>query len=175
MKTRTKLILLGLTVTTGILLSGVSRVSAQSPSPTLFTQQFNTMVDKIAQKLGLTSTQVKAVIEETRNEKQIERQALFEERLTLAVGEGVITETQKQDILSKFKEHQAKRVEQFDELKNLTLAERHTLRETEAAELETWAKEKGISMIVLRGLGIGFGGHGKMMMGMGRGGHFLEH
>src|SRR3989344_63264 len=80
----------------GATLFAASQVSAQSGYG-----YGQTLVQKLAQKLGLGESNVQSALDEIRKENQAERQKLFEERLTQAVNDGKITEAQKQAILKK--------------------------------------------------------------------------
>ena len=98
------------------------------------------IVQKLAEKFNLNQADVQAVFEEERTQRQQERQAAFEEGLTKAVGDGVITEEQKQTLLEKHK----------------TMQEN---REQKGAEMKEWTESSGIDFSALSSY-IGFG-HGR--------------
>lgn len=98
----------------------------------------NPMVQKLAERFGLNQDELKSFFEEEREAHQEKMQAQFEERLNQAVADGKITEAQKQLILQKHEELRAARQENREE--------KQEDRETRRAELEAWAKEKGIDM-----------------------------
>ena len=133
-------------ITLGLAVIGLSLYFAQ---PTNAQNPVTSLIERIAEKFNLNKDDVQKTVEEFRTEKmnymQTERKANLEEKLTQAVADGKISETQKQTILKK-----------MDELKN------H--RETHRTDMEAWMKQNG-----LEGKFFGFG-MGKT--GMGRGMHF---
>lgn len=119
---------------------------------------FPTIVQKLAQKFGLKESDVQAVFDEHRTEKQTQMQAEFEEWLTKAVKDGKITEAQKQAVFAKHKELQEKRLSVWQNLKDMTPEERREASQTQRQELESWAEQQGIDIKYLSGFG-GFKGH----------------
>lgn len=98
------------------------------------------IVQKIAAKFNLNQNDVQAVFDEERSQREKERQAAFEEGLTKAVNDGVITEAQKQTLLEKHK----------------TMMEN---RDQKRAEMKEWMESSGIDFSKLSSY-IGFG-HGR--------------
>jgi len=109
------------------------------------------IVQKLVERFGLNESDVKAVFDEERSNRQTEMQNKFEERLTQAVSDGKITEVQKQAIIAKHQEIMNNRSE-LDEMKNLTQEERRSKMEEKRTEMENWAKELGIDTGVLENL-----------------------
>lgn len=110
-----------------------------------------TIMQKIAQKFGLKETDVQAVFDQNRQERQKEHEAAYEEKLSGYVKEGKLTESQKQLILAKHKElqtsHQQTRENmqgKTQEEKKAAMEKRRTAMDTERAGLEAWAKANGI-------------------------------
>lgn len=102
------------------------------------------LISDLAKKLGIGEDKVKLAFESVQSERQKEKRALFEQRLTQLVKDGKINESQKQAILKKHDELQAKRT-------------------VERQELENWAKQNGLDNLYLFG-GFGHKGmHGRMM------------
>jgi hypothetical protein len=118
-----------------------------------------TLVQRLAQKLGLQQSQVQSVFDDVHGEMQTEMQKKLEERLTQAVKNGNITEAQKKLILAKHKELQLEREKNWEAWKNLTPEQRKAQMEKAKTELETWAKNNNIDTQWLAGYG---------MKGMGR-------
>jgi hypothetical protein len=81
----------------------------------------------------------------------------FEERLTQAVADGKITEEQKEKILDKHEEMQAK----MESLKDLEPEERKAQMQTLHEELKKWAEENNIDFPFF-GMKLGFGRGFKM-------------
>lgn len=95
------------------------------------TSAHQTLVYRIAQKFNLNESDVEAVFDAVRDEKQAEMKAKREERLSQAVKDGVLTEDQKTALLSKMEEH---------------LSEKKENRE----EMQSWFKSQGIDETKLR-------------------------
>lgn len=108
------------------------------------TSQFPTIIQKIVDKFKLNSDEVKKVVDETRTERQKQRQAKYEEWLDILVKAGKINDTQKQAILKKHEEMQNQQQTEWQQ------------RETKRQELEAWAKENNIDTSYL------FGAFGRM-------------
>jgi len=102
--------------------------------------QRNTIVTKLAQKFNLNESEVEAVFQSVRDERQVEMQQQREKRLNDAVNDRVITDAQKNAILTKMQEHQEERGQNRQEMQN-------------------WFEEQGIDQTKLRDY-LGFGGHG---------------
>jgi len=133
-----------------------SRVFAQSE--TALENPKSVLVQKIAEKFGLKSTDVQAVFDE---EWQVRRNAIekrFEDKLSALVSDGKITDAQKNAILSKRAELEAKRKSQIDSIKGMTETERKEHMNSERNELEQWASQNNIDMkYMFMGFGKGFG------------------
>ncbi len=77
----------------------------------------STIVSKIAERFNLNESDVEAVFDAVRDEKQDEMKKTREEKLSQAVADGVITEEQKTLLLTKMEEHQGERQTKADEMK----------------------------------------------------------
>lgn len=77
-----------------------------------------TLISRIAEKFNLKESDVEAVFEAVRDEKHEEMKAEREKRLTQAVSDGVITESQKVAILSKMNTNVAERKGNREEMQN---------------------------------------------------------
>ncbi|OGI29116.1 MAG: hypothetical protein A2288_01180 [Candidatus Moranbacteria bacterium RIFOXYA12_FULL_44_15] len=134
------------------------------------------LVEKIAEKFGLNKDEVEKVFEENRQEQQTRMKTNSEEKLSEAVSKGELTETQKQLIIAKRAELEQEREKNREAHRNLSDEERKAEMEKQRAEmngkreaLEKWAKENGIDMAHLMGMGGGMN-HG----GRHNGGSFEE-
>lgn len=150
---------LGLTLIGGTLI-GVTSVSAQDA-----TVKSQSIIQKLAQRFNLQEADVKAVFDEEHQARQAQMNTAFEQRLTQAVTDGKITEVQKTAILSKFSEMKAAKLNP-GQFKNQTPEQRKQVMEQKKSELETWAKENGLTLETLQSL-IGHGGKG-FWMGYGK-------
>lgn len=125
-------------VTLGIMLSAAgysaSKVLADSQNP-----MHDTLVTRLAEKFNLNESEVEAVFTAVRDEKMAEMEQKREDGLNEAVGDGVITEDQKNAILSKMQEHK----DQMHQDRN---------------EMHTWFSEQGIDETKLHEYLGGFGG-----------------
>lgn len=97
-----------------------------------------TMVQGLAEKLGIDQEKVSGAMDEIRTERQAAMQEKMKTKLDEAVKAGTITETQKEAILNKQTEMQAK-------------------REQERKENEQWLSDNGLDQSTLRDLGLGMG------------------
>lgn len=142
MKKITLLIPASAIILAGAIMLNPGQVSAQSGYG-----YGQTLIQKLAQKLGLGEDKVKSAFDQIRSENQTEKQKLIEDSLAQAVKDGKITEVQKQAILAKYKELQ-------------------TQRENKRADLEAWAKQNGLEWPLNFGMGMmkgGFHGFGRKL------------
>ncbi len=142
---------LSLVVLSGVVV-GANRVYAQSNSG-----KFADLVQMIADKFGLNKADVQSVFDQFHTQKQNQMETNFENRLSLDVTNGKITEAQRQAIIAKFKELQQARLTDQENWKNLTPDQRKTKMNEQRTALETWATQNGISTTYLQGLRFGFG------------------
>lgn len=161
MNIKTKIAILSLALVGAGAAAGYSKVSAFGP----FGTNGDTMIKSLSQKLGLSEDKVKTAFDQLRDERQATMQKTIEDRLTQAVKDGKLTEAQKQLVLAKHKELQAKHEADFAN-QNLTPTERRAKMATERAELEAWAKQNKIDISYI-GFGLG------KMGGMGGGRHMM--
>lgn len=134
-------LILGTIISAGYFGAGAILADDQNPQ--------NTIVARLAQKFNLNESDVEAVFESVRDERQAEMKKRQEEKLSDAVDDGVITEAQKNAILVKMEEHQAQRNQNREEMQN-------------------WFEEQGIDQTKLRDY-LGMGGRGGRGMGPGPG------
>lgn len=125
----------------------------------------DTMVQKLAAKLGIEETHVQTAFEQIRTERQQEMQAQFEERLNKAVSEGKITGAQKALILQKHEEMKSQRETDRDQVKGKTREERKAFMESRREEMKSWADANGIDLSLIGGPQGGPNG-GRGMRGM---------
>lgn len=153
-------------LTVGALLMGTTSVFAEDSTTT---QQ--SLVQKIAARFSLKESDVQAVFDESRAERQAARQAemkaILDTRLNEAIANGKITEQQKQLILAKHAEMQQQHEADRSDWQTKTPEEKRAAMETRRTELETWATQNGIDFSYIAG------GNGEMMgrgPGMGKAG-----
>ncbi len=119
-------IILALGVVASVGYFGTNFVLADEENP-----MHQTLISRIAQKFNLSETDVEAVFESVRDERQEEMKTEREDKLSQAVNDGVITEAQKQALLSKVEEHMGE-------------------RQQNRGELQAWFSEQGIDETKLR-------------------------
>lgn len=119
----------------------------------------DSLIDKLATKFNLNKSDVEAVFEEEKTEREAEHQQMIEERLTELVADGKLTEDQKSKILAKQAELKAQLEEEHEALKDKTKEERRAVIEQKREELKAWAEENNIPTEYLRFIG-GFHGPG---------------
>lgn len=135
-----KMIAAGLIAAFGLAVLTSSQVFAQSDPNE---NRMNTIVARIAQKFDLNESDVQAVFEAERKDRQTEMQKRFADRLADLVTQGKLTENQKTLLLEKHKEIQAK-------------------KQGSRGEFAKWAKDNGIELENLMPFVRGFGHHGMM-------------
>lgn len=89
------------------------------------TPGYSTLVQKIAQKFNLKESDVQAVFDSVRDERKEQHKATLIANLDKAVADGVITEAQKQALLTK-------------------MQEKHDSRVADRVAFKTWLKDQGI-------------------------------
>lgn len=123
------------------------------------------MTKTLAQKLGVSEDKVKEAFDSIHKEQEATHKKELESRLTQAVSDGKINDSQKKAILERFDSmHEKMDPEKF---KNMTEAQRKSEFENKKTEQENWAKENNIDQSTLREL-MGFGKKGGMGFGMRR-------
>lgn len=129
-------------ITLGVLISvgyfGSGFVNAQDSNPR------DALVIQIAEKFNLDKSDVQAVFDAVMEERLSEMKKKREDRLNQAISDGVITEDQKNALLSKIEEHRTKRLQNRE-------------------EMQKWFSEQGIDETKLREY-LGFNGHGHKEM-----------
>lgn len=129
---------------------GLSAVAAETQTD----YNFPPVIQKLVERFNLDPAKVEEVLQQDRKEREAKRQAIFEDRLEQAVKDGKLTEKQKEAILAKRSELQAK----VESLRNLTPEERYGALRQLREEVAAWAKENGIdAKWLLTGKGRGFG------------------
>ncbi len=116
-------------------------------------------MQRIAQRFNLNQTDVQKVFDEQKTEMHTQKKAELETRLNQAVKDGKITAVQKEAILSKYSEMDSSKELDKEQFHNMTPEQRQQAMQKKRTELETWAKQSGISLQTLQGL-MGHGGHG---------------
>jgi hypothetical protein len=161
MNIRKTLLVAGAVSTVGLTGAGLSHSGAVSAATDSSSDPSSSLVDKLVKKFNLNKTDVQAVFDAERTEREAARQAETETALTQAVKDGKLSEAQKAAILAKQKELQAAREADRDAMKDKTEAERKTAMETKRTELDTWATQNNIPDEYLRYvMGGGHGGPG---------------
>lgn len=125
----------------GLVFFNISYVYAQNTQ-----ENYPSIIQKLVEKFGLKESDVKAVFDQDRQERQAQMQAKFEEKLNQAVKDGKLTEDQKQLILAKHKELQARRATKPENWQNMTREQRQEFNQAQRKELEDWAKQNNIDL-----------------------------
>lgn len=136
-------------VTAAIIIGGVIFSAGQTFAQATVDPQQN-IIQKLSEKLGISQDKVKSAFEEIHGERQTEMKANIEQKLTQAVTEGKIIETQKQAILTKFSEMHQNHRGNFQEFKSMTPEQRKQAKDSRKSELETWAQQNGINLETIK-------------------------
>jgi hypothetical protein len=155
-KVRLKAVLAGVVLACVSVLLGAYGLSAIA-AETQADYNFPPVIQKLVEKFNLDPAEVDEVLQQDRKEREARRLSIFEDRLEQAVKDGKLTEKQKEAILAKRKEMQAK----IENLRGLSPEERHEALQQLREEVAAWAKENGIdAKWLLMGKGRGFGPRG---------------
>ncbi|MCL6472746.1 MAG: hypothetical protein K6T91_08055 [Firmicutes bacterium] len=98
------------------------------------------IVEKLAKAFNLDPAKVNKVFQDDRDERRAQARARFEARLDQAVKDKKITQAQKDAILKKIDEVNAK----LQSIKGLSPADRRTEMEKLREDLKAWAKQNGL-------------------------------
>ena len=140
----------GVSATVGYL--GLKEVAAQIAS-----NQHSTVIENIAKKFNVSTTEVQKVFDDTRTQQQVDR-------LNNAVKDGTITEAQKAMIVTKQAEVESK-IKEIN-TKQLTAEERQTQIEQVIIDVHTWETANKIPQYLIQiGFGMRGGMRGNGMMG----------
>lgn len=130
---------------------GVAQASAASSE----SDPRDSLIQKLADKFKVDKSQVQAVFDEHRSERQAEMQAKYEDRLKQAVKDGELTQAQADKVLAKHNELKTK----LEAAKDKTGTDRRDAMETIRDEAKKWADDNNIAAKWLLPMG-GRGGHG---------------
>jgi hypothetical protein len=104
--------------------------------------EYPPLVERFAERFNLDPDEVMDFIEELKEEKKVEMETRFEEKLDEMVESGDITGEQKQAILDKREE-----MESFKEsLEDMTIAEAREALKDKKEELKDWAEENDLEL-----------------------------
>jgi len=120
------------------------------------------LIERIASRFGLNQSDVQSVFDNYRNERKTQMETGYKNYLNDLVRKGTITETQKEAIIAKRKELEAERTANREDWKTMTPEQRQQAMQQKHVSLETWAKDNGIDLSLLFGMG-------------GRGFHMIHH
>ena len=157
MKNKQKYLGIGLLVATAALVAtlGFGAVSAHDSAVS------GSLIDKLVSRFNLNKDDVQKVFDEAKEERKVEMQKSYEERLNQAVDVGDLTADQRDKILAKQKEM----AEFHQSLESKSVSEAREAMKSKREELEKWVDDNDIpqrflkfGMIKLgRGPGMGFG------------------
>ncbi len=137
------------------------KAHAQSPTASPHENFIQGLIQVIAQKFGLDKNQVQTFantyMQDQRKKMQDTMKKREEDRLTLLVQQGKITDTQKQAILKEIDTLKSKY--SSTTMKNLTPDQRKQQFMNIQNELKSWAQSQGINVSLLKpGFGMGMRG-----------------
>jgi hydroxymethylpyrimidine pyrophosphatase-like HAD family hydrolase len=157
------LIPLAVLVVLGGIVLGSSRIYAES-----YNGGEVTIIQKIAQRFGVSESDVQAVFDEMHKDRQDQMKVQMENSLNTLVTEGKITEEQKQAILVKQTELQESRDAKRETMKDMTPEQRKEQMDKQKQALEAWAAEHGIDLSLFPFMGHMKGKHMGEKVGFGR-------
>lgn len=129
-----------------VLVAGViATVAIALPAAASFEARSN-IVEAIAQRFGLNTTEVQEVFDEQRAEMQANMQERCSQKLDQLVIDGNLNQEQADKILEKKSEMQAEKQGAMDSFQEMTREERKAAMQEKKASLEQWAQENDIPL-----------------------------
>ncbi len=119
-------------------------------------ESYPPVIEKLVRAFGLDRTKVDKVLGDFKQEREAQRKAMLEQKLSQDVKDGKITAKQKDAILKKMDELQNEMKNKIETFKALTPQERRQAMQKQRTDLEAWAKQNGLDLRQLRFM---FGGH----------------
>lgn len=119
------------------------------------------LVQEIAAKFHLNTSDVQAVFTQHRQEMMEKSEQNYESYLQNLVTTGKITDAQKQLILTKHNELLSQMKNNMSNMKSLTPAERRAQMQSTMQDLKSWATQNNIPLQYLRPFGPGKGRFGR--------------
>lgn len=119
------------------------------------------LVQEIADKFHLNTSDVQSVFTQHRQEMQAKSEANYEKYLANLVSSGKINDEQEQLILNKHKELINQMQNNLKNFKTMTPAERKAQKQSTMQDLQNWAKQNNINVQYLRPFGPGKGRFGR--------------
>lgn len=124
----------------GLALLGIHAGVSQAATDGTQTNPMSNLVNAIAQKFNLSTTDVQQVFDEQRTQMGVQRQQEFRDRLSQAVTDGKLTQTQADLITAKMTELEANK----QSLEGKTEEEKRTAVKSQMDSLQTWITENNI-------------------------------
>lgn len=146
---------------TGLVGAGVANAATDTSS----SDPMSGLVQAVATKFNLKTTDVQAVFDEQHTKMQEERETEIKKDVAQLVSDGKITQAQADKINAKRAELNKEREAARDSSTSKTRDEMKSEMEAKRTELEAWAKENGIDTQYLRYVMGGGHGHGPHGMG----------
>jgi hypothetical protein len=138
-------------------LSAMGAGAIHAASSTTSTDPMSSLVQAIASKFNLSTTDVQAVFDTQKATMDAQRQADQKTRLDQAVTDGKITQAQEDLIVAKQAEEQTFQ----DSLKSMSQTDRDTAMKAHMTALQKWATDNSIpQQYLMMGHGGPGGGHG---------------
>ena len=152
-----------LTVASVSVLCGGLVVATSAFAQTTTNSQSNvpSLVQEIADKFHLNTSDVQSVFAQHRQEMRAQGEANYENYLKNLVSSGKINDEQEQLILNKHKELIDQMQSNLKNFKSMTPAQRRAQMQANMQDLQNWAKQNNIPLQYLRPFGPGMGRFGK--------------
>jgi len=152
-----------LTVATVSVLSAglVIATNAFAQTPVNGQNNVPSLVQEIADKFHLNTSDVQSVFKQHQQEMMTQRETNYENYLKNLVSSGKINDEQEQLILNKHKEMISQMQSDFKNFKSMTPAQRRAQMQANMQDLQNWAKQNNIDLQYLRPFGPGNGRFGR--------------
>ena len=153
-----QLIVAGLATAVGV--TGLTGVGIANAATSTDQDSSSGLVDAIAHKFNLKTSDVQSVFDEQRDKREAARDAEVAEELKQLVSDGKLTQAQADKLLAKRAEIEKEREAMRSEMSDKTHDEMKTTMDAKRAELEQWATDNDIETEYLRYVAGGHHGHG---------------
>jgi len=129
-------------------IAGVSAVSAHNGGGGNTGEAKDELISRIATDTGADKETVEASFQAHRDAKKAEHQQARSEHLDGLVGDGTITQDQREALEAKFAEQKATKEDLKDQ--DLSREQMHELKKESRDEFKKWAEEQGINLDDIR-------------------------
>jgi len=149
MKTGAKILIPILGLTALLVFAGIGIGNSKAFGPA----DHDSLIQKLAERFNLNREEVEEFFEQQKQQHQEEMKAREEERLNQLVGDGKLTQAQKNALIAKREEWRRENADMGEKFRNMSWEERQQVMKEHREEMDKWLEENGIDWEVLREYG----------------------